>query len=142
MVNRSDNDCRFEETSVEGAAGSSATTTAPGAPGVLESPFVLSSPCSSKSDIVRRANVLPNCCDGYFFTDKSQGPCRNRGSSAVEHERIAHIVLSKRALLLSSKSIRSPLKCSPQTSGVRVATPRAAPLARSNGKVLTTAVLG
>lgn len=33
IVKRSDSDCRFEETCVEGAAGSSATVTAPGAPG-------------------------------------------------------------------------------------------------------------
>ena len=35
MVKRSDSDCLFELTSLDGAAGSSATTTAPGAPGVL-----------------------------------------------------------------------------------------------------------
>lgn len=37
MVNRSDRRCRVEETSLDGAAGSSATMTAPGAPAVLVS---------------------------------------------------------------------------------------------------------
>ena len=36
IVNKSDKDCLFDETSCEGAPGSSATTTAPGAPGVFD----------------------------------------------------------------------------------------------------------
>ena len=52
MVNKSDVDCRLEETSLEGAAGSSATTTAPGAPGVLESPCVPHSLYWSIADIM------------------------------------------------------------------------------------------
>ena len=54
MVNRSDSDCLFEETSLDGAVGSSATTTAPGAPAILESLHTESSALAlSTSDMVK-----------------------------------------------------------------------------------------
>ena len=46
MVNRSDNDCLFDDTSCEGAVGSSVTTTAPGAPGVFEGSSAIRIRCS------------------------------------------------------------------------------------------------
>ena len=63
MVNKSDNDCRFEDTSFEGAAGSSVTITAPGAPGILESSFVPSSLYWSVFDIVLLLDFSPSYCD-------------------------------------------------------------------------------
>ena len=57
MVNRSDSDCLLELTSLEGAAGSSATTTAPGAPGVFVSNF-MSSLIFSASDMIQFPELL------------------------------------------------------------------------------------
>lgn len=58
MVNRSESDCLFELTSLEGAAGSSATTTAPGAPGTFVSCFKSSSLSFSASDMIQLPELL------------------------------------------------------------------------------------
>lgn len=58
MVNKSDSDCLLELTSLEGAAGSSATTTAPGAPGVFVSIFISSSLIFSASDMIQFPELL------------------------------------------------------------------------------------
>ena len=58
MVNRSDSDCLLELTSLEGAAGSSATTTAPGAPGIFVSCFKSSSLIFSTSDMIQFPELL------------------------------------------------------------------------------------
>ena len=58
MVNRSDSDCLLELTSLDGAAGSSATTTAPGAPGVFVSDFKSSSLIFSASDMIQFPELL------------------------------------------------------------------------------------
>ena len=51
-MNRSESDCLFEDTSVDGAVGSSATITAPDAPDVFDSPYFTSSELNlSISDI-------------------------------------------------------------------------------------------
>ncbi len=58
MVNRSDSDCLLELTSLEGAAGSSATTTAPGAPGIFVSNFMSVSLIFSASDMAQFPELL------------------------------------------------------------------------------------
>jgi len=52
MVKISESDCLFEDTSLDGAAGSSATTTAPGAPGDFQSLTLFSLLSLSLSGIV------------------------------------------------------------------------------------------
>ena len=58
MVKRSDSDCLLELTCLEGAAGSSATTTAPGAPGIFVSTFMSSSLIFSTSDMIQFPELL------------------------------------------------------------------------------------
>lgn len=71
MVNRSDADCRFEETSFEGAAGSFATTTAPGAPGVSESPSTPNSLYRSTFDIMAALDFSARYGGRCLSSDKS-----------------------------------------------------------------------
>ena len=72
MVKRSDSDCLLELTSLEGAAGSSATTTAPGAPGVFVSDFKSSSLIFSASDMIQFPELL--AVDVLRRLDLSQSP--------------------------------------------------------------------
>lgn len=107
MVKRSDKDCRFEETSLEGAAGSSATTTAPGAPGVLESALVASSLYWSMSDIVAALDLTAIFGGQYLSTIKSQDQafwsCDCGCSSVIEDGKMADFIL------LETKSDNSSL---------------------------------
>ena len=72
MVKRSDSDCLLELTSLDGAAGSSATTTAPGAPGVFVSTFMSSSLIFSASDTIQFPKLL--AVDVLRRLDQSPSP--------------------------------------------------------------------
>ena len=86
MVKRSDNDCLLELTSLEGAAGSSATTTAPGAPGTFVSCFKSSSLIFSTSDMIQLPELL--AVDGLRRLDLSQSPqeCSTKHWTLINRE--------------------------------------------------------
>ena len=86
MVKRSDKDCLLELTSLEGAAGSSATTTAPGAPGTFVSCFKSSSLIFSTSDMIRLPKLL--AVDVLRQLDLSQSPqeCSTKHWALINRE--------------------------------------------------------